>query len=61
MVKNSSCNARDSDLVPDQETKIPRAMGKLSLHTESREVYMSRDKDPAQPKEENSTNCICCS
>ena len=52
LVKNSPCNARDSDL--------PHATGKLSLCTESREVCMCRNEDPTQPKEKKN-HCICCS
>ena len=51
MVKNSPCNARDSDLVPGRGTKIPHATGKLSVCTESREVCVRPNKDPTQPKE----------
>ena len=37
MVKNLPSNAGDAGLIPGQETKIPHAMGQLSLHTATTE------------------------
>ena len=37
MVKNLPSNAGDASSIPDRGTKIPRARGKLSLHTTTRE------------------------
>ena len=33
MVKNPPCNVGDMNLIPGQETKIPRAAQQLSQHT----------------------------
>ena len=37
VVKNPTCNAEDAGSIPGQGTKIPHAIGRLSLHTTTRE------------------------
>ena len=37
VVKNPSCNSGDTGSIPGWETKIPHAVGQLSLHTATTE------------------------
>ena len=39
VVKNAPSNAGDLGSIPDQGTKIPHAVGQLSLHTATNEAH----------------------
>ena len=43
MVKNLPFNAGDTGLIPGQGTKIPHAVGQLSLHTATRELAVTTE------------------
>ena len=56
MVENPPLNAGDTDSIPDQGTKIPHAMGQISLRTSARSLgATAREKtvccneEPARP------------
>ena len=53
MVKNLPSDTGDAGLIPGWGTKMPCAMGQLSLHTTTRESTCC-NKDPAQPKKRES-------
>ena len=57
MVKNLPCNAEDTGSIPDQGTKIPYALEKLSLSTTTRESVGHNLKIPrATAKAQHSQN-----
>ena len=48
--KESACHAGDMGSIPGQGTKIPRALGRLSPCTPTREAPVRLSGDPVQPK-----------
>ena len=55
VVKNPSCNARDTGLIPGQGTKIQYAAGQLSPRATTREEPTHHNKEPAR---RNERSCV---
>ena len=51
VVKNPPSNAGDAGLIPGRGTKIPRATGKLSLHSTTTELVRSGAHVPQLERE----------
>ena len=51
MVKNTPCNARDTDLIPDWGTKIPHATQQLHLYAPTIELMPQLESPCAMMKD----------
>ena len=60
MVKNPSCSAGDVGIIPGQGTKIPHAMGHLSLCTLTAEVcvLLNLHITTREPLRQNKRSCM---